>query len=125
MSRATADDVHMTLDEFLEELARLEGRFVAVAFHPARSWNPVLHIQGELHRDELDDGPGVIAYSIGREPPHPDAPWKRSGPIEHASFDVLPNEIETIEWRDDLVPAGSRVIAVAIREGSMLTITPF
>ena len=100
----------MTVADFLGELGRLEGTFVAVSMHPSASWNPMLHIQGVLRRDNLDDDPEAIAYSVGSEA---------------GSIYVLPSQVEGVDWRDDLVPSGHRVLAVVMRSGALLTIGSF
>lgn len=107
----------MTVDELFAELHRLDGKSVAVAVHIADEWNPVLHAQGRLRHGVVDDPPeGGMGFGIGRV---------RRLNNDWAELELKREDIESAAWRDDLLPQGRRpVLAITMRGGALLTITP-
>jgi hypothetical protein len=114
----------VTFDELVTALRALDAQPVSVSSHATPTdLRPTLHVQGRLHRDDVDDTSDQIRFVVG-EVPHPDDPWERARleSCEHAYFDLERAKIESAEWSE--IDGGKRFLAVMIRGGSMLRIWP-
>jgi hypothetical protein len=108
----------VTFDELIEALRALDGHAISVSSHTGiADLRPILHIQGTLHRDDVDDTPDWFRFVVGevRRPTLKDV-------LDHAYFDLERSKIESADWRD--AEDGTRFLAIAIRGGSMLRIWP-
>jgi hypothetical protein len=115
----------VAFDELIDALRTLDGHPVSVSSHAGTADSrPVLHIQGTLHRDDVDDTPDWFRFVVGNVP-YPDEPLMRSKlkVFEHAYFDLERPKFESAEWRDP-EDGGTQFVAIAIRGGSMLRIWP-
>ena len=104
----------MTRDQLLEELRKLDGQFVGVAFHPTEPWEgSVLHAQGRIRSDFVDQPENGIAFGIGK-------PRRRTN--DWAEFQIIWDDVESAAWRDDVLPTGRSVLVICLRGGSRLTV---
>jgi len=114
----------VTFDELIEALRALDGHPVSVSSHAdGADVRPILHIQGTLHRDDVDDTPDWFRFVVG-DVLDPDKPGRRSKlrVFEHAYFDLERPKFESAEWQD--AEDATRFLAVAINGGSVLRIWP-
>jgi hypothetical protein len=104
----------VTREDLMLELDKLDGQFVGVAFRPTQAWfGSVLHAQGKIRRDFVDQPPDGVAFGIG-------AARRRNG--DWAEFEIIWADVESAAWRRDLLPNGNPVLAVMMRGGALLTI---
>ena len=108
--------IPVTTDGLSEELRRLDGKFVAVAFHATgeRSGS-VLHAQGRIRQDVVDQPEGGVAFGIGRS-------RRLSG--DWAQLEIAWEDVESAAWRRDLFAGRRPVLALTMRGGGLLTIIP-
>ncbi|HEY3184149.1 MAG TPA: hypothetical protein VGJ77_15015 [Gaiellaceae bacterium] len=106
----------MTTPDLYEELRQLEGKFVAVSFHPTGEWNgSVLHAQGQMQQDVVDQPEGGVAFGIGK-------PRRRNN--DWAELEIMWDDVESVAWRRDLLENGRPALAVTMRGGCLITIVP-
>ena len=106
--------MRVTPDELFEELRRLNGKFVAVSFHPTAEWaGSVLHAQGRLGEDVVDPPEGGIAFGIRR-------PRRLSG--DWAEVEIMSYDVESAVWRRNLPEHGPPLLAITMRGGAFLAI---
>ena len=106
----------MTTDDLLDELRRLDGKFVLVSFHPTGARDgSALWVTGRIRRDVVDQPERGVAFGIGR-PRRLNNDW--------AELEIMWDDVESAAWRGDLIANGRPALAVTLRGGGLLTIVP-
>ncbi len=102
----------MRPEELFDVLRGFHQQFVSVSFRPTAAWHgSILHAQGRLRHDVVDQPEGGIAFGIGKA---------RRINRDWAEVQIMADEVEAAEWRDDLVE-GRSVFVISFRDGGLLT----